>query len=316
MRRFERIYDVVEPVEEYRRGGYHPVHLDDVFQQRYTVIGKLAYGQYTTVWLAVDAGSNQRQVALKILKAEVSKNNHELSMLLRVSASRWDHPGKTNIVALLDHFYHTGPNGTHLCLVFPVMVSDGQAMTATGVPHCAGYVRTVSQQILLGLDFLHQSGIVHCDLLPANIMVSMAGDTREDFLQPPEFSPVKIGDLGGAQWAQQCDQQPVTPISLRAPELIHREKWDVSIDIWSLGCLIFQLATNEPLFPLDVFGLTREKIDKEHDSLISQRFCVDGQRDQKFAAYLKERLPDDFGAENARSLASSLLLMLQVSPER
>ena len=57
MRRFERIYDVVEPVEEYRCGGYHLVHLDDVFQQRYTVIAKLAYGQYSTVWLAEDAGS-------------------------------------------------------------------------------------------------------------------------------------------------------------------------------------------------------------------------------------------------------------------
>lgn len=54
MRRFERIHDVVEPVEEYRRGGYHPVHLHDVFNERYEVIGKLAYGQYSTVWLAKD----------------------------------------------------------------------------------------------------------------------------------------------------------------------------------------------------------------------------------------------------------------------
>jgi serine/threonine-protein kinase SRPK3 len=54
MRRFERIYDVVEPVEEYRLGGYHPVHLHDVFHQRYEVIGKLAYGQHSTVWLAKD----------------------------------------------------------------------------------------------------------------------------------------------------------------------------------------------------------------------------------------------------------------------
>lgn len=57
MRRFERIYDVVEPVEEYRPGGYHPVHLHDVFHQRYEVIGKLAFGQYSTVWLAKDQQS-------------------------------------------------------------------------------------------------------------------------------------------------------------------------------------------------------------------------------------------------------------------
>ena len=48
-RRFERIYDVVESVEEYRHGGYHPVHLNDVFNHRYEIVGKLAYGQYSTV---------------------------------------------------------------------------------------------------------------------------------------------------------------------------------------------------------------------------------------------------------------------------
>lgn len=54
MRRFERIYDVVEPVEEYRAGGYHPVHLNDLFQGRYQIVGKLAFGQFSTVWLARD----------------------------------------------------------------------------------------------------------------------------------------------------------------------------------------------------------------------------------------------------------------------
>lgn len=58
MRRFERIYDVVEPVEEYRAGGYHPVHLEDTFHQRYQVIGKWAFGQFSTVWLARDQRSD------------------------------------------------------------------------------------------------------------------------------------------------------------------------------------------------------------------------------------------------------------------
>ncbi len=53
-RRFERIHDVVESVEEYRHGGYHPVHLNDIFNYRYKIVGKLAHGQYSTVWLALD----------------------------------------------------------------------------------------------------------------------------------------------------------------------------------------------------------------------------------------------------------------------
>jgi hypothetical protein len=65
-----------------------------------------------------------------------------------------------------------------------------------------------------------------------------------------------------------------------------------------------------------VFGLAREEIDEQHDSIITQRLCIDGQRDLEFAAYVKERLPGDFGSENAHSLASFLLDMLQISPER
>ena len=54
MDRFESIYQDVEQVEEYRLGGYHPVRLHDVFNKRYEVTGKIAYGSSSTVWQARD----------------------------------------------------------------------------------------------------------------------------------------------------------------------------------------------------------------------------------------------------------------------
>ncbi|OJD14707.1 CMGC/SRPK protein kinase [Emergomyces pasteurianus Ep9510] len=352
MRRFERIHDVVEPVEEYRHGGYHPVHLHDVFDQRYEIIGKLAYGQFSTVWLAYDS-LLQRHVALKILKADVSRNSKELAMLLKLSTSDLDHPGKMHVIELLDYFEHNGPNGTHLCLVFRAMISDGEIMSVSGRPHQAAHVRAISKQILLGLDFLHNLGIIHCDLQPANIMLSVVGAVHgEEFLQPPEFSPVRwlegvkrddsapeylmatqrrqgelndedfttilvmIGDLGGAVWSGQCDQQPVTPRALRAPELIHRNAWDASIDIWALVCLIFQLSTKEPLFPLGSFGLTAEQIDEELTYHINQLFDENDQMHENFTKHLTDRLPSDFGVENVQHLVSFLSLMLQQNPQR
>ncbi|QKX58581.1 uncharacterized protein TRUGW13939_05706 [Talaromyces rugulosus] len=190
MRRFERIYDVVEPVEEYRRGGYYPVCLHDVFNNRYEVIGKLAFGQFSTVWLASDLKLH-RIVALKILKSNASKDNKELEIYRRLSDLTVDHPGKNHVLQLLDHFMHDGPNGTHLCLVFPVMLFDGNSMTVTGIRHGVEYVETISKQLLLGLDFLHGQGIIHCDLQPANIMFSVVSAPTDDFLQPPKFSPVR-----------------------------------------------------------------------------------------------------------------------------
>lgn len=43
-----------EDRDRYRPGGYHPVHLGDVFNDRYVVVRKLGYGKYSTVWLAQD----------------------------------------------------------------------------------------------------------------------------------------------------------------------------------------------------------------------------------------------------------------------
>lgn len=45
-----------EPLENYRPGGYHPVHIGDAFDDgRFTVVRKLGWGQHSTVWLAKDS---------------------------------------------------------------------------------------------------------------------------------------------------------------------------------------------------------------------------------------------------------------------
>jgi serine/threonine-protein kinase SRPK3 len=54
MRRFQRIHDIVESVEKYREGGYHPTSLGDILSHRYRVLAKLGYGQSSTVWMAFD----------------------------------------------------------------------------------------------------------------------------------------------------------------------------------------------------------------------------------------------------------------------
>jgi len=47
----------IEGPHGYRPGGYHPVHLGDVYGQKYRVIHKLGFGAYSTVWLARDLES-------------------------------------------------------------------------------------------------------------------------------------------------------------------------------------------------------------------------------------------------------------------
>lgn len=43
-----------EDLEDYKYGGYHPVHIGDEFAGRYVVVRKLGWGHFSTVWLARD----------------------------------------------------------------------------------------------------------------------------------------------------------------------------------------------------------------------------------------------------------------------
>jgi serine/threonine protein kinase len=62
--RFKFVSNVVcEWPEAYHIGGYHPVHLGDVLNGRYSVLRKIGYGSFSTVWLALD----QRLVGILLL---------------------------------------------------------------------------------------------------------------------------------------------------------------------------------------------------------------------------------------------------------
>jgi serine/threonine-protein kinase SRPK3 len=103
----------------------------------------------------------QKDVTLKIIKADASKTSKELSILLQLSKAETPPPGKDHIIELLDHFEHTGPNGLHLVLVFPAMLSDGEKLCERGKPRSAGYIRSISLRIITALEFLHRQGFVH-----------------------------------------------------------------------------------------------------------------------------------------------------------
>ncbi|KAK2012066.1 serine protein kinase [Colletotrichum eremochloae] len=59
---------------------------------------------------------------------------------------------------------------------------------------------------------------------------------------------IKLSDMGGAFLFADPPTDPVTPAGLRAPELILNKVVDQTLDVWSFGCLVFELITGQPLF--------------------------------------------------------------------
>ncbi|KAG6008247.1 hypothetical protein E4U43_000189 [Claviceps pusilla] len=171
---FGGVDDDVENLDEYTEGGYHPIHMDDYLgraqEKRYRVLHKLGHGGFSTVWLCRDE-QLRRYVAIKVMTADVSPDQvAELSFMQQLDRG---HLGARYIALPLDSFEVDGPNGTHQCLVLPLL---GQASSPELWHHWedpAPVLRELCRQAVQALDCLHKSGIGHGDFRPANLLIKL-----------------------------------------------------------------------------------------------------------------------------------------------
>ncbi|KAM0230072.1 hypothetical protein ACHAP5_011461 [Fusarium lateritium] len=68
------------------------------------------------------------------------------------------------------------------------------------------------------------------------------------YASPTDDFRIKLSDMGGAYLFNNPPEKAVTPAGLRAPELVLKGEVNRSLDIWSFGCLVFELTTGRPLF--------------------------------------------------------------------
>ncbi|KAJ6785785.1 hypothetical protein PWT90_03043 [Aphanocladium album] len=197
-----------ETLPGYVAARYYPTRIGEIFQDQYQVVGKLGYGATSTVWLARDLHKASRH------------------------------------------------NGRAARLPQPIAAF-------------------ILQRVFLALDYLHtECQVIHTDIKADNIMFEIPNDailvdseekelqdpcprketegrciyTSQELTKPKNIGAPVLCDFGSAVVGGVEHLEDVQPNIYRAPEVIMEVPWTYSIDIWNVGCMIWDIFEGNSLF--------------------------------------------------------------------
>ena len=207
---------------------------DFVLGERYRLVSPLGEGGMASVYIANDERLGRR-VAIKVLAAHlvtdpqfVARFQHEAE-----AAAKLSHP---NVVSVYD-FGHDGAR--HYIVMELVSGRNLKEIIVERGPLPPAQILTIMTQVLDGLAYAHDHGLVHRDIKPQNILVTKDG-------------LAKLADFGIAKAA---DASPATQTAVvlgsahyLSPEQASGEEVTPQSDIYSAGVVLYELATGDVPF--------------------------------------------------------------------
>ncbi|KAL9234491.1 hypothetical protein vseg_009361 [Gypsophila vaccaria] len=197
-------------------------------------VGRGAYG---IVCAAVNSQTGEEVAIKKISSAfdnrvDAKRTLREIKLLC--------HMNHDNVIALRDVIRPPRKdNFNDVYIVYELMDTDLHQIIRSNQTLTEDHCRYFLYQILRGLKYVHSANVLHRDLKPSNLFMNANCD-------------LKIGDFGLARTTSEADfmTEYVVTRWYRAPELLlNCSEYTAAIDIWSVGCILGEIMTRDPLFP-------------------------------------------------------------------
>jgi len=191
------------------------------------LIGAGAFGK---VYQVRDTISGEQR-AMKVLpiksKVGFSVIDREVRIMRKIK-----HP---NIVKFIDH--HRTAHSLYIFMEFIHGRTIPELYVKRGRPFEERVIAKYTAQLLQALDYAHSRKIIHRDIKGGNIMIS----DRDEQVKLCDFGAAKVWESGNSKMSPSMNCQK-TPL-WTAPEVMRSTVYDAKVDVWSVGCVMIEMAT-------------------------------------------------------------------------
>lgn len=195
----------------------------------YDVLSKCGEGTYGCVYKALHKQTRTLVALKKVINVPKEEGSPvEVKYLSQLVSQK-------NVIHLRDYFWN---KEGQLCIVFEYMDYDLWKLMTGPITFTMLQIKCLMKQLLEGLYQCHSTGIMHRDIKPSNLLINSEG-------------VLKLADFGltTSFLTQNHLSNNVVSLYYRPPELLlGSHAYGPEIDMWSVGCILIELITNNYLF--------------------------------------------------------------------
>ncbi|GAB0095135.1 uncharacterized protein DMENIID0001_104870 [Sergentomyia squamirostris] len=232
--------------------GHLIYHTGDILHNRYKILATLGEGTFGRVVKVKDLQFNHC-MALKIIK-NVEKYREAAKLEINALEKIYEKdPNCEHLcVKMIDWFNYHG----HMCITFEMLgLSVFDFLRENNYePYPLDHVRHMSYQLIYSVKFLHDNKLTHTDLKPENILfvdseyTTVYNPKKNRDIHHVKCTDVRLIDFGSATFDHEHHSTIVSTRHYRAPEVILELGWSQPCDVWSIGCIMFELYLGITLF--------------------------------------------------------------------